>query len=30
MFDLPAYSPELNRIEIVWWQLKYLWRRFAT
>ncbi|WP_157652061.1 transposase [Burkholderia ubonensis] len=26
----PAYSPELNKIEIVWRQLKYRWRRFVT
>ncbi|MCG3472223.1 IS630 family transposase [Xenorhabdus bovienii] len=25
---LPAYSPELNLIEIVWKQAKYHWRRF--
>ncbi|WP_196800768.1 transposase, partial [Xenorhabdus nematophila] len=24
---LPAYSPELNLIEIVWKQAKYDWRR---
>lgn len=28
--DLPAYSPWLNMIEIVWRQLKYRWRRFVT
>ncbi|MBE8597648.1 transposase [Xenorhabdus sp. BG5] len=27
---LPAYSPELNLIEIVWRQAKYHWRRFIT
>jgi transposase len=27
---LPAYSPELNMIEIVWKQAKYHWREFAT
>jgi transposase len=27
---LPAYSPELNKIEIVWRQLKFRWRRFIT
>ncbi|CAM3340811.1 putative transposase (fragment) [Xenorhabdus nematophila ATCC 19061] len=27
---LPAYSPELNLIEIVWKQAKYDWRRFIT
>ncbi|KMZ13614.1 hypothetical protein BHUM_01632c [Candidatus Burkholderia humilis] len=26
---LPAYSPELNKIEIVWRKLKYRWRRFV-
>ncbi|WP_420799690.1 transposase [Noviherbaspirillum saxi] len=25
---LPPYSPELNRIEILWKQAKYFWRRF--
>lgn len=30
LFYLPAYSPELNLIEIVWRQLKYRWRRFVT
>jgi transposase len=30
LFYLPAYSPELNKIEIVWRQLKYRWRRFVT
>nr|WP_269135342.1 transposase [Burkholderia territorii] len=30
LFFLPAYSPELNMIEIVWRQLKYRWRRFVT
>ncbi|WP_404841974.1 transposase [Burkholderia vietnamiensis] len=30
LFYLPAYSPELNMIEIVWRQLKYRWRRFVT
>ena len=27
---LPAYSPELNLIEMVWKQAKYHWRRFVT
>ena len=27
---LPAYSPELNLIEIVWKHAKYHWRRFVT
>ncbi|MDC9592818.1 IS630 family transposase [Xenorhabdus sp. IM139775] len=27
---LPAYSPELNLIEIVWKQAKYHWRRFMS
>ena len=30
LFFLPAYSPELNKIEIVWRQLKYRWRRALT
>jgi len=30
LFYLPAYSPELNMIEIVWRQLKYRWRRAVT
>ncbi|WP_157650395.1 transposase [Burkholderia ubonensis] len=30
LFYLPAYSPELNTIEIVWRQLKYRWRNFVT
>ncbi|KVG80503.1 transposase [Burkholderia ubonensis] len=30
LFYLPAYSPELNKIEIVWQQLKYRWRNFVT
>src|SRR5690242_7682951 len=28
LYYLPAYSPELNRIEILWKQAKYFWRRF--
>jgi len=27
---LPAYSPELNLIEILWKQAKYHWRKFTT
>jgi transposase len=27
---LPPYSPELNRIEILWKQAKYHWREFVT
>lgn len=27
---LPAYSPELNLIEMVWKQAKYHWRRFIN
>lgn len=27
---LPAYSPELNLIEILWKQAKYQWRRFIS
>lgn len=27
---LPPYSPELNRIEILWKHAKYFWRRFAS
>jgi transposase len=26
----PPYSPELNRIEILWKHTKYFWRRFAS
>ena len=26
---LPPYSPEQNRIEILWKQAKYFWRRFT-
>ena len=29
LYYLPPYSPELNRIEIVWKQAKYFWRRFV-
>jgi transposase len=28
LYYLPAYSPELNRIEILWKQAKYFWRKF--
>lgn len=27
LFFLPPYSPELNRIEILWKQAKHYWRR---
>jgi transposase len=27
LYYLPAYSPELNRIQILWKQAKYFWRR---
>ncbi|WP_374762251.1 transposase [Massilia scottii] len=27
--SLPPYSPELNRIEILWKQAKYFWRKFV-
>lgn len=27
---LPTYSPELNRIEMVWKQMKYYWRDFQV
>ncbi|WP_080424631.1 transposase [Burkholderia ubonensis] len=30
LFYLPAYRPELNKIEIAWRQLKYRWRNFVT
>ncbi|KVD66995.1 transposase [Burkholderia ubonensis] len=30
LFHPPAYSPELNMIEIVWRLLKYRGRRFVT
>jgi len=30
LFHLPAYSPELNLIEIVWKHAKHHWRRFTT
>jgi transposase len=25
LYFLPAYSPELNRIEKLWWQIKHRW-----
>ena len=27
LYYLPPYSPELNRIEILWKQAKYFWRK---
>ncbi|MFL6717326.1 MAG: transposase [Burkholderiaceae bacterium] len=30
LYYLPPYSPELNRIEILWKQPKYFWRRFCS
>jgi transposase len=30
LYYLPPYSPELNRIEILWKQAKYFWRRFVA
>ncbi|RYF42614.1 MAG: IS630 family transposase [Cytophagaceae bacterium] len=30
LYYLPPYSPELNRIEILWKQAKYYWRRFCS
>jgi len=30
LYYLPPYSPELNRIEILWKHAKYFWRRFAS
>jgi transposase len=30
LYYLPPYSPELNRIEIVWKHAKYFWRRFVA
>jgi transposase len=29
LYYLPPCSPELNRIEILWKQAKYFWRKFA-
>ena len=30
LYFLPAYSPELNLIEIVWWKVKYEWIHRST
>lgn len=30
LYYLPPYSPELDRIEILWKHAKYDWRRFAS
>ena len=30
LYFIPAYSPELNRIEMVWRQMKYHWRDFKV
>ena len=30
LYYLPPYSPELNRIEILWKHAKYFWRRFVA
>jgi transposase len=30
LYYLAPYSPELNRIEILWKHAKYFWRRFAA
>ncbi len=30
LYFIPAYSPELNRIEMVWKQMKYHWRDFKV
>jgi transposase len=30
LYYLPPYSPEPNRIEILWKHAKYFWRRFAA
>ena len=30
LYYLPPYSPELNRIEILWKHAKHFWRRFAA
>lgn len=30
LYFLPTYSPELNRIEMVWRQMKYHWRDFKV
>nr|WP_286436353.1 transposase [Acinetobacter sp. 251-1] len=30
LYFIPAYSPELNRIEMIWKQMKYHWRDFKV
>ena len=30
LYFIPAYSPKLNRIEMVWKQMKYRWRDFKV
>lgn len=30
LYYLPPYSPELNRIEILWKHAKHFWRRFVA
>ncbi len=30
LYYLPPYSPELNRIEVLWKQAKYFWRKFLN
>lgn len=30
LYYLPPYSPELNRIEILWKNAKYFWRRYVA
>jgi transposase len=30
LYYLPPYSPELNRIEILWKHAKYFWRRYSS
>ena len=30
LYFIPAYSPELNRIEMVWRKMKYHWRDFQV
>jgi transposase len=30
LYYLPPYSPELNRIEILWKHAKYFWHRFVA
>lgn len=29
LYFLPVYSPELNRIEKLWWQIKHRWMGVA-